>query len=290
MKLSFVSKRGKILSLTDNDLFFLTNVDGQTAAASSVSSFVTGGIDGDTVTNVQAQPRTIILDLRIKSGIDVEYAKREILGIIKLKQYGSLVWEQNERTVTISGIVESIEMPRWNNKVMMQVSMYCEQPFWEDISEAIQEISATINMHYFTSYPYKMLYFPENGIAFGRYDTSKAKSFTNNGDVSVGMEIIITAIGIVTNPIIYDTDGKFFGIGYGNGDKQVVMGSGDRIVISTHKGNKTVKLNGVSMYDKIKPQSTWLQLQAGENQFRVDSDESELDNMTFQIEYKQRYI
>ena len=290
MKLSFVSKRGKILSLTDNDLFFLTNVDGQTAAASSVSSFVTGGIDGDTVTNVQAQPRTIIIDLRIKSGIDVEYAKREILGIIKLKQYGSLVWEQNERTVTISGIVESIEMPRWNNKVMMQVSLYCEQPFWEDIAEAIQEISSTINMHYFTSYPYEMLYFPENGIAFGRYDTSKAKSFTNDGDVAVGMEIIITAIGIVTNPIIYDTDGKFFGVGYGNGDKRVVMGSGDRIVISTHKGNKTVKLNGVSMYDKIKPQSTWLQLQAGENQFRVDSDESELDNMTFQIEYKQRYI
>lgn len=290
MKLSFVSKRGKILSLTDNDLFFLTNVDGQTAAASSVSSFVTGGIDGDTVTNVQAQPRTIILDLRIKSGIDVEYAKREILGIIKLKQYGSLVWEQNERTVTISGIVESIEMPRWNNKVMMQVSLYCEQPFWEDIAEAIQEISATINMHYFTSYPYEMLYFPENGIAFGRYDTSKAKSFTNDGDVSVGMEIIITAIGIVTNPIIYDTDGNFFGVGYGSGDKKVVMGSGDRIVISTQKGNKTVKLNGVSMYDKIKPQSTWLQLQAGENQFRVDSDESELDNMTFQLEYKQRYI
>ena len=54
MKLSFVSKRGKILSLTDNELFFLTNVDGQTAAASSVSSFVTGGIDGDTVTNVKA--------------------------------------------------------------------------------------------------------------------------------------------------------------------------------------------------------------------------------------------
>lgn len=290
MKISFVSKRGKILSLTDNDLFFLTNVDGQTAAASSVSSFVTGGIDGDTVTNVQAQPRTIILDLIIKSGIDVEYAKREILGIIKLKQYGSLVWEQNERTVTISGIVESIEMPRWNNKVMMQVSLYCEQPFWEDIAEAIQEISAIINMHYFTSYPYEMLYFPENGIAFGRYDTSKAKSFTNDGDVSIGMEIIITAIGIVTNPIIYDTDGKFFGVGYGNGDKKVVMGSGDRIVISTHKGNKTVKLNGVSMYDKIKPQSTWLQLQAGENQFRVDSDESELDNMTFQLEYKQRYI
>lgn len=290
MKLSFVSKRGKVLSLTDNDLFFLTNVDGQTAAASSISSVVTGGIDGDTVTNVQAQPRTIILDLRIKSGVDVEYAKREILSIIKLKQYGSLIWEQNERTVTISGIVESIDMPRWNNKVMMQISLYCEQPFWEDIAEAIQEISSIINLHYFTSYQYEMLYFPENGIAFGRYDTSKAKSFTNNGDVSVGMEIIITAIGIVTNPIIYDTDGNFFGVGYGSGDKQVVMGSGDKIVISTHKGNKTVKLNGVSMYDKIKPQSTWLQLQAGENQFRVDSDESALDNMTFQLEYKQLYI
>ena len=290
MKLNYVSARGDKLPLFGNPLFHIINVDGMTKATSNLSSVVIGGLDGDEVNNVQVQPRPIIIDIQIRDGVNVEDAKRAILQVIKLKQRGSLIWEQNNKTLTITGIVEYVDMPRFAKGVVMQIALHCEQPFWEDIAEAIQEISATINMHYFTSYPYEMLYFPENGIAFGRYDTSKAKSFTNDGDVAVGMEIIITAIGIVTNPIIYDTDGKFFGVGYGNGDKRVVMGSGDRIVISTHKGNKTVKLNGVSMYDKIKPQSTWLQLQAGENQFRVDSDESELDNMTFQLEYKQRYI
>ena len=55
-------------------------------------------------------------------------------------------------------------------------------------------------------------------------------------------------------------------------------------------GEKSVTLNGVSQLDKIKPRSTWLQLQAGENEFSIDSDDASTDNMIFTLAYKQRYI
>ncbi len=303
LNLNYVSARGDILPLTANPLFYLTHVDGQTAAGTSIASAVVGGIDGDTVNSIQATPRTVILDLRIKSGVDVEDAKREILKVVKLKQRGGLVWTQNARTIILSGIVETVEMPRWTNETVMQITLHCDQPFWEDIDDVVQQLNEAINLHYFTDAPVGMLYFPESGIPLGAYDTIRVKSFHNDGDVAVGLEISIYAHDTVTNPIIYDQNGNYFGLGYeiesesggagiGSAWESVpfVMHAGDHVVITTHKGNKKVTLNGVNVYDKIKPRSTWLQLETGDNQFSINSDDESVSNMSFSLIYRQRYV
>lgn len=287
MRFTYISARGDILPLSENNDFFLTNINGQTTARGSISSSTIGGVDGDTVTNIQAQPRTIILDLHING--NVEESKRRILNVVKLKQNGTLRWTQSGRTVDITGKVESIDMPRWKRGTIMQITMHCEQPFWEDVEAVIAQINEAINLHYFTDYQNDMLYFPESGIPLGEFDTTRSKHFYNSGDIEVGLEFEIIALGTVTNPIVYATDGKFFGVGYGS-DKKLVMESGDRIVITTHRGKKSVTMNGVSIFDKIKPNSTWLQLLAGDNQFAINSDDDSLSNMTFNITYKQRYI
>lgn len=290
MKLDYISARGDRLPLVNNEYFELTHVDGQTAASASVSSSVIGGADGDTVTNVQANPRNIVLDLRIKNGVDVEAVKRYILQVVKIKQRGSLEWTQRERTLTISGIVENVEMPRWTNKVVMQITLRCDQPFWEDAEYIVQQISEAIDLHYFTTKENDMLYFPDDGIVLGEYDTIRTRNFYNDGDVSVGLEISIVALGTVTNPIIYDGNGNFFGIGYGTGERKVVMEMGDNIVVKTHKGRKSVAMGGVNLLPRIRPQSTWLQMAAGDNLFTIDSDDDSLTNMKFSIIYKQRYV
>lgn len=289
MKLDFISARGEKLPLVGNKLFTITNIDGMTHASSSISSVVTGGIDGDEINNIQAVPRGIILDLRIKNDVNVEDAKRNILRIIKLKQSGTLEWEQNHKTVRISGVVESIDMPRWNDSVTMQISIHCEQPFWEDMDFIIQRIDEAINLHYFTERDL-MLSFPDSGIPLGEYDVSRTREIYNAGDVAVGMDIEILAYKTATNPIIYDTDGNFFGVGYGNGIKKVTMQAGDIIRISTHKGKKSVTMNGTSILGRIKPLSTWLQMQAGDNIFSIESDDADTENVTFALSYKQRYV
>ena len=290
LKLDFISARGNVLHLVGNQYFDLIDIDGQTLVNANLSSNVIGGIDGDSVNNAQAQPRSIVLDLHIKSGVNVEEAKRYILQYIKPKLKASLEWTQRNRTVIISGIVETIEMPRWNNSVTMQVTLHCSQPFWEDVDYVVQTISEAINHHYFTYYASDMLFFTEDGIVFGEFDTTRTKTFNNDGDVAVGIEITISALATVTNPIIYNQDGKFFGIGYGSDAKQLVLESGDTVKISTIKGKKSVTLNGINLLDKVKPNSTWLQLEPGENSFSINADDKSVTNMYFNIEYKQRYI
>ena len=278
------------MPLVSNDLFYLTNIDGHTAVEATISSSTVGGADGDTVNNVQANPRSIVLDLRIRSGVDVEEAKRSVLKIVKLKQRGTLEWKQNDRGLRISGIVESIELSRWTNAALMQITLYCDQPFWEDAEYIVQQISEAIALHYFTDSANDMLYFPAEGIPLGEYNAIRTLGFFNDGDVSVGIEISIAALDTVTNPIIYDGNGNFFGVGYGNGERRVVMQMGDNIVVTTHRGNKTVKMNGVNILSKVKPKSTWMQMQAGENLFTITSDDENKTNMTFSLIYKQRYV
>lgn len=303
LKLDFISARGDVLPLTENPLFHITNIDGHTAAFTSLATATAGGTDGDTVNNIQATARTIIIDLQPRSGVNVEDFKRQVLKVVKLKQQGALLWSQNNRDVIISGLVESVEMPRWTATAVMQITLHCEQPFWEDVQEVIRQISEAISLHYFTSSETDMLYFPEDGIPLGQYDTIRTKSFFNNGDVAVGLEISILAHDTVTNPIIYDQNGNYFGVGYtiesesgGAGlgtalvSNPLVMQAGDNVVITTHKKRKSVKLNGVEIFDKIKPYSTWLQLEAGENVFSINSDDESIENMSFSLIYKQRYI
>ena len=290
MELVFISARGERLPLVSNSLFEIVNVDGMTSATTSISSNTIGGADGDIINNVQAAPRGIVLDLRVKAGVNVEDMKRAVLQVVKIKQRVSLEWTQDRRAVTISGIVENIEMPRWSESVTMQITLYCSQPFWEDVAYIVQQISEAADVHYFTDSTTDMIYFPESGIVLGEYDTTRTKQFHNGGDVAVGMEISIVAYGDVTNPIIYAENGDFLGIGYGDGQKQVTLAAGDNIVITTHKGNKTITMNGENLLPKLRPKSKWLQLQAGDNQFTINSDDSSVTNMTFSLIYKQRYV
>ena len=290
MELVFISARGDRLPLVTNNLFEIANIDGMTSANATIASAVIGGADGDVVNNVQASARGIVLDLRVKNGVNVEEMKRAVLRVVKIKQRVSLEWKQDGRAVTISGVVESIDMPRWTNAATMQITLHCDQPFWEDVAYIVQQISEAVDVHYFTDGVTDMLYFPEEGLVLGEYDAIRTKHFHNNGDVAVGMEISIVAYAAVTNPIIYDANGDFLGIGYGNGAKQVKLAAGDNIVITTHKGNKTITMNGENLLPKLRPKSKWLQLQAGDNQFTINSDEDSVTNMTFSLIYKQRYV
>lgn len=288
LQLIYKSRWGATIDLTENPWYWLTNVDGLTDATTSLSTVVIPGVDGDTLNNVQAQPRGIILDLRVKSGVNVETAKRNVLSVVKLKQSGTLYWTQNGRTWEISGTVETVDMPRFSNGVTMQISLHCSQPFWQDVAEILSQIEEAKALHYFTTYPDDMLYFPEEGIALGEIDTSRTRTVVNTGDVAVGMEIEVLAYKTVTNPLLTSADGRFFGVGYAA--KPFIMNPGDVLYICTVAGAKTVTMNGVSYIDYIKPRSTWLQLDAGENELSISSDDETTDNMTFTLAFRQRYI
>lgn len=282
-KLTVAGERGGLLNLLENEYFYLVDFDGETENDNNISSTVILGYDGDEINNAQAQPRTATLELSIKPNVNVEIAKRHILQVIKPNQTCTFYLEQDNRKIELKGMVESISMPRYQKGISLFATFHCSQPFWEDAVQNFKTLSNIDNLHYFTDNEGDMLYFPEEGIPFGVHNFERMKTFVNEGDVTIGMDIIITATGDVTNPIIYASDGTYIGV-------NTTMVLGDVVTITTHKGNKTITKNGENILDTIMEGSTWLQLYTGANTFNINSDDEALGNCYFELAYKQRYV
>lgn len=270
------------MPLLGNDYFTLTGVDGFTTVTSNIASVTVPFVDGDTVTNIQAQPRSVVLYLRLKQSVGIETAKRYILQYVKPKLTGTIQLERDGLNIQLQGLVEAIELPRFEQGCTMAITLHCQQPFWEDVNFVVQEISEIIDLHYF---PLDTggLAFPSEGVAFGVYDDDLTQQLTNNGDVETGCVITIIALGEVTNPKIYNTQtGDFIGI------TDTLTGN-DEVTISTIKGQKTITKNGENIIDKITSGSSFLQIEVGENEFTIQAD-SGIENVYFTLTYKQRYV
>lgn len=280
---NFVSAKGAEMPLLNNQYFTLTDIDGFTTVKSDIASVTVPFVDGDTITNIQAQPRSVVLYLRLKESAGIETAKRYVFGYVKPKLTGTLQLQQDERNLQLVGVVEAIELPRFGQGCTMAITMHCSQPYWQDVDFVVAEISEIINLHYF---PIDQggLAFPTEGVPFGAYDDDLTQELTNNGDVETGLVITIISTGTVVNPRIYNTyTGEFIGV-------NDTLAGNEYVTITTIKGQKTITKNGgENIIDKIMQGSTFLQLATGTNEFNIQA-ESGIDDVYFTLTYKRLYV
>lgn len=268
------------LPLWNSDYFIVSNIDGMTAAAVNVASNTVYSMDGDKITNMQTQPREIIIDLTIKPDVEVEAARAEVFKYVKPKQPATLILQHDlsgaQRSKAISGRISNISMPRFTNNVIMQITLYCASPYWEDADYIVKYISDILNLHHF------QITWNEP-LPMGVYDMTRTRSYINEGDAAVGMIVTITAQGDVVNPALYNNlTGEYIGI-----DDTLTVG--DEVVINTIRGQKSITKNGVNVLSKLRAGSTWLQLDVGENIFLIDAD-SGASEMYFTLIFKQAYV
>ena len=281
-KLEFIGANGNIINLFDNPYYGITNIDGFTVADVEVASSTTASIDGDVINNLRVTPRTVVLDLKVKNNVNVETAKRWLLQTVKPKLPGRIRMTQDGRETELGGIVENIEMPRFTNGVICQVSLHCSVPYWQDVNYVLVEISRLIDLHYFPK-DKGGLAFPSSGIPLGSYNLNNTQTYYNDGDAETGMLITIIALGDVVNPIIYDVTGAYIGV-------IDTMAEGDVIEINTNRGEKYVRKNGENVFSKIRSGSSFLQLAIGDNQLTVNADSGTQNNMYFMITFKRRFV
>lgn len=268
------------LPLWHSEYFVCSNVDGLTVADVDVASNTVYSMDGDRITNMQTQPREIVIDLTVKPDVNVQEAREHLTRYIKPKQPATLLLRYDlsgaEQSKAISGRISRIDMPRFTDNVVAQVTLYCAQPYWEDAEFIVKYISDILNLHHFEitwSEPLPM----------GVYDLTRTRQFDNAGDAAVGMVITITAQGDVVNPALYNNmTGEYIGI-------DDTLAAGDEVVINTIRGQKSITKNGANVLNKLRRGSTWLQLDVGNNIFLIDADKG-ASEMYFTLIFKQAYV
>lgn len=124
-------------------------------------------------------------------------------------------------------------------------------------------------------------------IMFGLREPSLIINVYNSGAVATGMRLVFKATGTVVGPTFINVKTqKYFKI-----NKTLV--AGEEVEINTNTGERKItgRLNGVeSNYFKYMDlNSTFLQLEKGDNLFRYDADEN-LDGLEAYVYFNNRYL
>lgn len=266
LKCIIENAKGNQLEFNDETKYQLYEVDGLYPPNASISSSNNVG-DGSIITNARVPSRNIVLYIAINGNVEVN--RLNLYQYAQVGKYMKMYFSNNSKNVWIEGRVETIETSMFSNKQVCQISTICPEPFFKDLQETINRIDTVDNRFYFPFYTVKP-------IPFSVYETIQILNLINDGNIKCGMEIDIYARGTIVNPIVYNRETQEY-IGFGCEERPFTMLNGDRIIITTQTNNKKVKLirnaQETNIFNSLKPNSTFLQLDSGDNTFTYSADD-----------------
>lgn len=175
-----------------------------------------------------------------------------------------------------------------NNEIFckFQIDGTAPNPLFSDDFETKSAFVETIPSFHFPLVLSKSL--PDKGIVFGKRMASLIANVNNKGSVSVGMKIVFKANGTVVNPSLVNVNTQEdFTI-----NKTLVLG--EEIEVTTIIGEKSVKgkignndFTNYFMYKAL--DSSWLQLDVGDNLFRYNAEDG-IENLDVFVYFYNQYL
>lgn len=264
------------IELTHNeDQLQVTSVTGLNPPAAAISTTVVAGFDGERFNSSRMDKRNIVISFVINSNVDDNITR--LNRVIFPKRYLKVYYKSRSKDLYIEGYTESFEYDHFDNKIACQLSVICPSPFWisNELTEAL--LSPVVDLFEF---PFSI---PVEGIALSEFVGSKTGNVDNNGNIETGVIIEIEAINNIIEPTIINVN---------TGQRMTVnveMNDGDRIIISTIKGNKYIKLDcncvESNLINDLTPDSEWIQLLPGSNRFNYTALYGE-SNMRITVKHR----
>lgn len=259
--LEIENSKGEKLSLTNNPAYTIISIDGLYPPNANINlskKSSDGAIFNSSVTN----ERNIVIELCIES--PAELNRINLYKYVRSKSFIRLYYKNSTRDVFIDGYVENMPIQLFENKQKAQISIICPEPYFNDVTDIVQNGSYTTPLFEFP------MSIAEEGIELSTYDAISTIVIDNESDVDIGMVIKIAASGDVVNPRIHRRDNlDSIGLNF-------TMQDGDLIEISTVPGDKYAKLyrdgEETNIINKLMASPTWFILTPGDNLFTYEAE------------------
>lgn len=286
-KITYENDRGQRIEIAYSFPYFLQSLNGADGTNAEITKVSGIGQDGSTITNVNLidRPLQILGSIKGESKEEIARYRAKLLQVFNPKVKGWLQYEYGDTKRRIRCQVENAPVFSKKNKSYKQqeflVNLICPNPFWQDVVETKEEVAIWRGA---LEFPLELL---EEGIEIGFREPSLIVNVYNAGDVACGMKIQFKALATVVNPSLFNVNNReYFKI-------NKTMEAGEIITVTTHFQNKKVELNknGVvsNAFNWIDFQSTFLQLDVGDNLLRYDADDG-LENLEVSIYFTPQYL
>lgn len=279
-KLILENQYGNSIEITHNRNYAIYEISGLHPPNAIISTDSLAIYDGEKFTSSKADKRTINIQFGITK--NAETNRIALYKVIKTKQYIRLNYKNSIRDIFIEGYVESMIIDYHAVPQLVTISILCPQPYFNDATELISEMSALVKKF---TFPFAIE--KNNKIPFGYIEDVTEINVINNGDIQTNMIIKIQSSGEVINPTIFNREtGEFFRLNF-------IMQTGDVITIDTNQGQKSVNLyrsgEDINIFNSISRDSTWLSLSPGDNIMIYDADNETRRNMLVSFLYRYQY-
>jgi hypothetical protein len=289
-KLTYTNELGDSLEFSISSLFFCNvskDATGLAGVDSKIYSTNSAQQHGDTFTGQRIEAR----DITIKGAINTRdkaqaiELRRKALRILNPELKGELKYEYKGFTKVIEVRIDD-KPDFYKKKVLLEydIAFKALNPFWKNETETKEEIASWVGAWEF---PTEIDEDSADSMVFGYREESVIVDCYNAGDVSTGMRIKFTALGVLENPVLLNVEtGEFIQINR-------TMQAGDVITVNTEYGNKGAALerNGevIDCFKDIDVDSTFMALGIGDNIYRYDAA-SGVDNLEVSIYYNPQYL
>jgi len=283
-KLTYINSLGAELELTNSAPFVLLNFEEE----GKVNIYNSKGMLQDGATylgnNLDISDKTVEILIKAYSEEELINYRNKINKVINPKLgEGYLFYKDNVKEVKTKCIINKLPVFTAVNKNVSKglINITANNPFWMEVLESKAEIALWRGNF---SFPLRLT---STGIKMGYKEPSLIVNVFNKGDVECSMRVEFKALATLTNPSVLNVNTQEY--------IKILktMSAGEVITVTTGFGNKKVesKINGISSnaFNYIDFQSTFLQLDVGDNLFRYNADTG-IDNLEVSIYYTPQYL
>lgn len=246
--------------------------------------------DGATVANTTLDEKFPVVELKItgKNQDELALNRRRLTSVFNPKLgTGRLIRKSIDGEHVLEVIPEAVPFypdgagNRGRSYQKALINLRASNPYWRDLAESKSEIATWRGG---IEFPISV---PVEGFEMGYREPSLIVNVLNDGDVESGIKLEFKALATVVNPSLFNVNTReFFKINR-------TLQAGETITVTTHYQQKRVesKLSGVTenIFKYIDIESTFLQLDVGDNLFRYDADEG-IENLEVSIYHTQKYL
>ena len=245
---------------------------------------------GETVANTSLGTRDIKIEgwIVAESESHMTLLKRKLNSFVNPQEAVTMFYSDYKINFVPDETVKYSISAAENNEIFckFEIDGTAPNPLFSDDFETKSAFVETVPSFHFPLVLSKTL--PDKGAVFGKRTASLIVNVNNKGSVSVGMKIVLKANGTVINPGLTNVNTQE------NFTINKTMIAGEEIEITTIIGEKSVKgkigNNGFTNYFMYKDMdSSWLQLDVGDNLFRYNAEDG-IENLDVFVYFYNQYL
>lgn len=271
------NEKGQQMELTNNEAYVVYNILGLDPSDAVINTNRNANADGSVFNSAYIDNKTFTITLAINS--PAEDNRLELYKYFKNKRYTKIYFESERRNVYLEGYCQRISVNNFEKKVIAQITVFCPDPYFKAVDSVTTQISQNQSLFEF---PFSI----QNPIPFSEIENT-SHAVINDGDIKVGAIFTLTSRGnaVDTPKIINVETNEFIKLNW-------TIQHGIYVVIDTISKEKSVQAGTPgNMHDWISIlslDSSWLELDVGENHFAVAAEQN-ISDLEVSVEFRAYY-